>query len=314
MCPHCKIDVIHAPYLWFDLKKNAAIRPRGWKSQLWQQGTSKIVDKVNEWSNYPSSALISSNRCSPPPPLIRSITITNTHLEILDLGTRGYFFTKDSPKKNVDHPAPLIRVDTASGQPMTSTSTRDIAISQLPSEFPTTGHVMPVYHENLVGVGPMYDANFTVTFTKHTVNIYSPTGTPIITGWRETTGTRLCCMSIMPNPVNMTPLPDNHKTTTLQDFSAYDLPSVEALIWYFHAATGFPVRDTWLKAITAGNLVLWPGLTYHNVAKACPTTHDTLKGYMVQVHQGILSTKPNPTRTKCKKSEADILPRDKIPS
>ena len=35
---------------------------------------------------------------------------------------------------------------------------------------------------------------------------------------------------------------------------------------------------------------------------------------MVQVRQWILSTKPNPTGTKCKQPEAHILPKDKTPS
>ena len=97
----------------------------------------------------------------------------------------------------------------------------------------------------------------------------------------------------MPNPVNMQPLPDDQKTTTLQAFSAYDIPSVEALIRYFHAAEGFPVRDTWLKAIKAGNFASWPGLTYQNLAKSFPKTYDTLKGHMVQVRQEIRYTKTN---------------------
>ena len=103
---------------------------------------------------------------------------------------------------------------------------------------------MTGFQENLVGVGPMYEANCTFIFTKHAVNIYSPTRTQIITGWRETTGPRFCCMSIFTNPSDMPPLPDEHKTTTLRDFSYYDIPSVESLIQYFHAAAGFPVRDT----------------------------------------------------------------------
>ena len=57
-------------------------------------------------------------------------------------------------------------------------------------------------------------------------------------------------------------LPDDHKTTTLQSFSDYDIPSVEALIRYFHVAAGFPVRNTWLEFIKAGNFVSWPGLAY----------------------------------------------------
>ena len=127
----------------------------------------------------------------------------------------------------------------------------------------------------------MCDANFTGTFTKHAVNIYSTNGTPIVTGWHEITGPRLWSMSIMPNPVNMPPLPDNHKTTTPQAFSAYDLPSVEAIIRYFHVAAGFSVHDTWLKAIKSGNFALWPGSTYHNSSKSCPKTDDTLKVHMV---------------------------------
>ena len=81
----------------------------------------------------------------------------------MDLGTSGYFFTKYAPKKNVDPAAPHIRVGPASGQPMMSASTCDLVVPQLPSYFPTTFHVMPGFQENLVGVGPMCDANFTVT-------------------------------------------------------------------------------------------------------------------------------------------------------
>ena len=74
---------------------------------------------------------------------------------------------------------------------------------------------MAGFQENLVGVGHMCVANCTIKFTKHAVNIYSSTGTPIITGCLETTGPRLWRMSIMPNSVNMPPLPNDRKTTTL---------------------------------------------------------------------------------------------------
>ena len=97
----------------------------------------------------------------------------------------------------------------------------------------------------------------------------------------------------MPNPTDMPLLPDDHKTTTLQSFSDYDLPSVEALIRYFHAAAGFPVRDTWVKSIKSGNFASCPILAYHNSAKAFPITYETLKGHIVQVRQGICSTNPN---------------------
>ena len=63
----------------------------------------------------------------------------------------------------------------------------------------------------------------------------------------------------------------------------------------------------------AEKLASWPGLTYQNASKAYPKTDETLKIHMVQVHQGIRSTKPNPTRTKYKQPEANILPRDTTP-
>ena len=56
---------------------------------------------------------------------------------------------------------------------------------------------------------------------------------------------------------------------TLAAYSTYDLPSVEALVRYFHAADGFPVKSTWLKAIKAGNFASWSGLTFKNASKYC---------------------------------------------
>ena len=87
------------------------------------------------------------------------------------MGASGYLFTKYAPKKNVDPTAPHIQVGTSSGQPMVSAGTFDFVIPQIHSDFPTTGHFMPGLQDNLVDVGPMYDANCTVIFSKHAVNI-----------------------------------------------------------------------------------------------------------------------------------------------
>ena len=73
--------------------------------------------------------------------------------------------------------------------------------------------------------------------------------------------------------------------------NAYDLPSLKALVIYIHAAAGFPVKSTWLKAIKKGNFATYPGLTYSNAAKYCTQSVDTLIGHMVQSSQGERSTK-----------------------
>ena len=66
---------------------------------------------------------------------------------------------------------------------------------------------------------------------------------------------------------------------------------MEALVRYMHAAAGFLVRSTWLKAIKNGNFNSCPGLTYNNAAKYCPQSMETIKGNMVKSSQGVRSTK-----------------------
>ena len=82
-------------------------------------------------------------------------------------------------------------------------------------------------------------------------------------------------------------MPHDANRTTLKAYSAYDLPSVEALIRYFHAAAGYPVRSTWLKAIGAGSYSTWPGLTLANATKYFPSATATILGHLVQKRQGV---------------------------
>ena len=102
---------------------------------------------------------------------------------------------------------------------------------------------MPGFQENLVGIGPVCYADYIVTFTKDVVIIYSTKGQRVLMGWHKIEGPRLWRMSLLPDDTSK---PDitapNSQQSTLKAFSAYDLPSVEALIRYFYAEAGFPVR------------------------------------------------------------------------
>ena len=102
-------------------------------------------------------------------------------------------------------------------------------------------------------------------------------------------------------------MPYNANTTALKAYSAYNIPSIMALIRYFHAAAGYPVRSTWLKAIGSRNYSMWPGLTLANATKYCPTATATLMGHLVQKRQGVRSTK---TKTPTSPQE-HILPQVK---
>ncbi len=55
-------------------------------------------------------------------------------------------------------------------------------------------------------------------------------------------------------------------TKTTFDPRSLNLPSVGALIGFYHVCLGFPVKQTWLDAAKAGNLETFNGLTYSNIA------------------------------------------------
>ena len=119
----------------------------------------------------------------------------------------------------------------------------------------------------------------------------------MLTVWREQSGPHFWRIALQPGDSNLPKMPHNANKTALEAYSAYDLPSVEALIRYFHAAAGYPVRSTWLKAISAGNYSTWPGLTLANATNYCPSATSTIMGHLVHKRQGVRSTKTNLTTT-----------------
>ena len=96
--------------------------------------------------------------------------------------------------------------------------------------------------------------------------------------------------------------------TTLRAYSAYDLPSVESLIRYFHAAAGFPIIYTWLNTIKEGNYRTWTVIALNNATTYCPPEDKTIKGHMVQSRQGVRSTKPKKIRRPIPSIFPDYLP------
>jgi hypothetical protein len=64
------------------------------------------------------------------------------------------------------------------------------------------------------------------------------------------------------------------------------------LAGFYHACLSFPVKQTWLDAIKAGNCDTFEGLTYSNAAKYCPSADKTIMGHLAQQRQNVRSTKP----------------------
>ena len=123
---------------------------------------------------------------------------------------------------------------------------------------------MPGFRHTLVEVGPLCDADCTVNFTREAVIVRDKQGTSVLKDWREATGSRIWRIYLQPGESNLPSMPTDENMATLAAYSAYELPRVAALIKYFHAAAGYPVRYTWLRAIGAGNYSSWIGLTAAN--------------------------------------------------
>ena len=83
---------------------------------------------------------------------------------------------------------------------------------------------------------------------KEDVTVLSPKGKPILQRWRADKLPRLWRFALSPDEIQK-----RVYTTTIRNkppaYNVYDLPSVEALVRYMHAAAGFPVMSTWLKTI-----------------------------------------------------------------
>ena len=153
---------------------------------------------------------------------------------------------------------------------------------------------MPSFTNTLIGVGPICDANFTVVFKKEDVTVLSTEGKTILTGWREKKLPRLWRFALKPKYNIITDYTKNSQTTPAAH-SAYDLPSIEYLVRYMHAAAGLTVKSTWHKEIKNGNFATCPGLTYSNAAKYFPHAVETIKGHMVQSSQEVRFTKKTNT-------------------
>ena len=126
---------------------------------------------------------------------------------------------------------------------------------------------MPSFSNMLVGIGPICNAGCTAKFIDVDVTVYLAEGKPILTGWQETDMPKMWQFALCQDKHAVPATSDTTESIRQTVYSAYNLPSVAALVRHLHAAAGFPVKDTCLWAIKAGNYATWPGLTNNNAAK-----------------------------------------------
>ena len=114
----------------------------------------------------------------------------------------------------------------ANTQMVPSTGTPETAIPQLVHTFHTIYHIIPTFKHTLIGNGHICDADCAVTFSKCDVTVFEPDRMPILTGWCETTGAKLCRFSLLLGTTQLSMDYPDTENALLSTYSAYDIPSV----------------------------------------------------------------------------------------
>ena len=164
---------------------------------------------------------------------------------------------------------------------------------------------------SLLSTSKLADAGYVTVFTNDEVKIFDAAATPfqlqgsiIMKGWRcpRTKLWRVPLQEKWTNINTETALLNQEVTNIIMNKrgefeptefvnSVYELPNMEQIIAWYHAAAGYPTKPTWIKAIDAGFYATWPMLTSKAVRKHFPESEETAKGHMRRVKSSVRSTK-----------------------
>jgi hypothetical protein len=168
-------------------------------------------------------------------------------------------------------------------------------------------NTVPGLHSTLVSVPKMVDKDYIVVFDKKSAKTYDATTTTISATEQPVLKAPRCTSTglwLMPLDADGDKENDGHHNGNIEGENAsniggasekantiLELPSTHQTILYHHASAGFPVKETFLNAIRAGNYATWPGLTVVALHKYFLDSDEKQKGHMKGQHQGIRSTK-----------------------
>ncbi len=162
-------------------------------------------------------------------------------------------------------------------------------------------NIIPNLHSKLISVPKMADHGYIAVFDKNEARIYDGT-TTTITASEEPIIVALRCEDTglwkMELDLDFEILGREHSEQFVAGVdeanAIFNLPNTRQSLMYFHAAAGFPVKETFLDAVRAGNYATWPGLTTTLIAKHFPDSDKTQKGRMKGQRKGVRSTRVKP--------------------
>ncbi len=144
-------------------------------------------------------------------------------------------------------------------------------------------NIVPGLHSTLVSVPKLVsNAGYTTVFSKEGAAIYDDYTTtitadkpPVLEAYRcNLTGLWKLPLHTEETATNKDP-PHNEAINVI-----FDLPSARQNFLWYHAAAGFPPKETFIRAICNGNYATWPKLTVQLIHKYMPDLDETAKGHL----------------------------------
>ena len=197
------------------------------------------------------------------------------------------------------------RLAVADGHIIEATHTAKLPMPSLVDAARTTT-IVPALAKSLLSVGVLSDNGYTTIFRPYGqgAEVYAndacnitASQPPVLRGCRDDNGLWVVPIEHDTAGADYLDLATEWKRNKSQKAhhklatNVYELPSTREVVWFLHAALGFPTRQTLLAAIRNNQLTSFPGLTAEAVSKHFPESDETQKGHMRQTRQGVRSTK-----------------------
>ena len=159
-------------------------------------------------------------------------------------------------------------------------------------------NIVPGMHSSLISIPKMANAGYTTVLRNNGAEIYDDETTtvtadkpPVLTAPR-CPSSGLWRLTLDPDAA-ATNQPTGMHTGAETANVIFDLPSTRQSFLWYHAAAGFPPKETFLKAVRRGNYATWPKLTTRLIHKYFPDLDKTIRGRIKGQRQGIRSTRVN---------------------
>jgi hypothetical protein len=175
-------------------------------------------------------------------------------------------------------------------------ATKKMLLWQPLRELAREMNIVPGLHSTLIRVPKLADANYTTVFEKGKATIYDASTTTIMADQPPILAAPRCeltgLLELPLEPLQTTSSNTRSAATQPETVNViFDLPSAcQTLLWY-HAAAGFPTKQTFSNAVRTGNYSTWPGLSAKMIHCHFPNSTKTIRGHLKGQQQGIHSTK-----------------------